>query len=498
MMAARGHRTMSLTDLLAGITDAPDVAIGDVSLDSRSIGADGLFIAVQGHAHHGIEFVDQALVRGAVAIATDLAPEDLRVQALARRIPVLSIGRDRSTPALIAARWFEAPSERLRMLAVTGTNGKSSVSWLIAAALRVLGQPAGVIGTLGSGALNALRPESLTTPDAVSLQRRLAELNADGLTTVAIEASSHALDQARLAHVAIDVAVFSNLSRDHLDYHQDMASYFEAKAALFTCESLGERVIAIDDPWGRTLAARYPDAVQVSSGTQSPDSDRFVIAEHLRMSAAGTEMEIVSHAGRVPFSSPLIGAFNVQNLLLAFAALQALGLDGADIAAALGASPAPPGRMQRAAAATPAVFVDFAHTPDALAAALVTLRALTDGALWCVFGCGGDRDRGKRALMAQAAEQHADQVLLTSDNPRSEAIEAIFDDMQQGLTRPPFAIIADRRDAIRSAVNAAADNDVILIAGKGHESQQAIGARRLPFDDLIEARLAIRDREARS
>ncbi|MFK8053924.1 MAG: UDP-N-acetylmuramoyl-L-alanyl-D-glutamate--2,6-diaminopimelate ligase [Woeseiaceae bacterium] len=495
MMAVSMSEPVVLKRLLAGIADAPELRVDSLSMDSRHIQGRCLFLALRGEQKHGMTFATQAVDAGAVAIVTDLPENDLRVQTLKRTVPVICIGTEKHLPALIASRFFDAPSERMNIVAVTGTNGKSSISWLISAALRELGESSAVMGTLGSGRLDALRKQQLTTPDPVSLQRRLAELNAEGVGFVALEASSHALVQARLAHTDIDIAMFSNLTRDHLDYHRDMDAYFEAKAALFAMPTLSERIISVDDEYGRQLFDRYADeAMAVSTAVLASRPDRFVCVQGAELSVDQTTLQLSSHRGDVEIRSSLIGDFNIQNLCLAFAALLALDVEAMAAAKALGLASPPPGRMQRVSSDKPAVFVDFSHTPDALRGALKTLRQQTVGALVCVFGCGGERDRGKRAEMAQVAEEHADRLVLTSDNPRGEPIDQIFDDMCGGLSREDHVVEPDRRQAIRAAISQAQADDVVLIAGKGHEAVQNIAGESLPFDDVIEARLAMRHR----
>ncbi|MEN7343955.1 MAG: UDP-N-acetylmuramoyl-L-alanyl-D-glutamate--2,6-diaminopimelate ligase [Pseudomonadota bacterium] len=494
MMAAKLDKTMRLDTLLAGIAPAPATEISGLTLDSKTLVRGSAFVAVQGATRHGFEFVDEALSRDAAAVITDLPETDLRVQALRRKLPVVSVAEDLRLPALLGSRFYAQPGDSLRIAAVTGTNGKSSISWLIAAALRAHGERSAIMGTLGSGPLRALRSQSLTTPDAITVQRRLSEFLGEGVTHVALEASSHALVQQRLAHSDIDIAVFSNLSRDHLDYHGSMDDYFEAKASLFEQQGLRDRIIATDDIYGQQLWQRYSDvAIQVSSTAIDDLPARFVCVRDAVQSVAGTQLTLSTDEGDVEVCTRLIGQFNIQNVCLAFAALRAHGLDPAAAADALADALPPPGRLQRVASGSPAVFVDFAHTPEALSLVLETLREGVSGKLICVFGCGGDRDKGKRPQMAAAAEAGADHLVLTSDNPRTEAIEEIIDGMLKGLTKKPSRIEFDRRAAIRAAIEMANDDDVVVIAGKGHEKFQVIDGQSLPFDDVLEARIALRD-----
>ncbi|MEM7764480.1 MAG: UDP-N-acetylmuramoyl-L-alanyl-D-glutamate--2,6-diaminopimelate ligase [Pseudomonadota bacterium] len=495
MMAARTDSSMTLAHLLDGLAPAPAIEIDNLALDSRDVRGRCLFIAVSGSTTHGIQHVADALARGAVAVATDLPATDPRVQALQGRVPFVCLGNDRHIPALLASRLFAAPSESLSLVAITGTNGKSSIAWLVASALQRLARDSAVVGTLGSGRIDALAHQALTTPDAVSLQRRLRELADAGVSDVALEASSHALSQSRLAHIDIDIAVFSNLTRDHLDYHGTMEAYFEAKAALFTLPSLRARVIATDDAYGMTLWQRYPsESIRVSSAPLDSLPAQYVYVSTESVTLDGIRLVLESHVGSATIEAPLIGHFNVQNLALAFAVLLARGVSPMEAAGALSAVNAPPGRMQRIADSQLAVFVDYSHTPDALEQALLALRPHTSGRLFCVFGCGGERDRGKRAMMAAVAERIADVPVLTSDNPRSESVEQILEDMRAGLQGASAIIEPDRRAAIRRAIGDARNDDVVLIAGKGHEAFQTIAGQTLPFDDAIEARLALRAR----
>ncbi|MEO0614990.1 MAG: UDP-N-acetylmuramoyl-L-alanyl-D-glutamate--2,6-diaminopimelate ligase [Pseudomonadota bacterium] len=497
MMASPHRAAWDLATLVGNAAAAPSLTITGLALDSRRTRPGDAFFAVQGVALHGIAFAADAVANGAVAVLTDLAPGDARLEVVPETAALVHIGSDRETVGAIAARFFGAPTEALEVVAVTGTNGKSSVSWLVASALEQLGRDAAVLGTLGGGRPQRRIQQALTTPDPVSLHDFAARLIDEGVTALAMEASSHAIDQARIAGADIDVAVFSNLSRDHLDYHGDMHHYFEAKAALFARDELRARVICIDDAAGRKLYERHAsDAIWVAAGDARGEPGRpHLFATDVQAQASGLSIAWRSgdHTGQL--TSALIGRFNAQNLMLALATLHALGIELDRAADALSQVAAPPGRLQRAGAQSPAVYVDYAHTPDALAAALAALRPHSRGALWCVFGCGGDRDRGKRAPMARAAATGADHIVVTSDNPRGEAPEAIIADIVAGFGGQPHEVFVDRRDAIAHAVARAADGDTVLIAGKGHETTQRIGASALPFDDVAEARIALARRE---
>ena len=491
MMAAPETRDWSLDRLLDGLALAPRVPVTELAMDSREVRPGAVFLALGGTRRHGIEFADAAVQAGAAAIVTDLAPGDLRVQRLAGRAPVVAVPGVPGLAGLVAARFFDAPTAAMDVIGVTGTNGKTSVSWMIARALESLGRRAGLMGTLGWGTPDSLQDSGLTTPDPVSVHRHAAALAAMGCSALAVEASSHALDQARLAGTEMSVAVFTNLSRDHLDYHPDMAAYFAAKASLFEWPNLQARVIAVVDEWGERLAEQHPGAWLVGT----PARARRARAVQITSSTAGRNgirMELATPSGDVEFESALAGSFNVQNLAVTCAVLLALEVPLARTVEALQSVSAPPGRLQRIDAISgPAVFVDYAHTPAALGAALDALRAHVRGRVWCVFGCGGDRDRGKRPTMAAAAAAGADHLVLTSDNPRSEDPAAIIGDMLPGLQGAAHTVITARDAAIRHAIYAAGEDDTVLIAGKGHERFQIIGDLRRPFDDVQVATAAL-------
>jgi UDP-N-acetylmuramoyl-L-alanyl-D-glutamate--2,6-diaminopimelate ligase len=501
-MPAAQHRQWRLDALLDGIAEAPAVAIAGMTLDSRTVTAGDLFVARRGSAAHGIEFADVALSRGAVAVLCDLERDDPRVSAVGRRAPLVCLASLDRELGNIAARFFGNPAERLRLEGVTGTNGKSSVAWLTASARTRLGRDAAVIGTLGAGRPGSLRPQPLTTPDVIGFHNILAAFVEDGVRDVTLEASSHALTQGRLDGASMSAAAFTNLSRDHLDYHGSMEAYFEAKASLFAAPGPMARVICTDDAFGRRLYERYAadGAVAVSTRGAAQFGPRYVRATAVDATPAGLTVAVESHAGAATLRSPLLGAFNAANLLVALGLLLEAGERFEAAVTALASVAAAPGRMQRVGQSRPAVVVDYAHTPAAISAALDSLRAHCTGALWIVFGCGGDRDRGKRPQMAAAARAGADRVVLTSDNPRSEDPVAIIDAMRAGLdggeADDSTLVLVDRADAIRHAIAGAGETDWVLIAGKGHETTQSIGGRQLPFDDALVAAAALARRAA--
>jgi len=395
----------------------------------------------------------------------------------------------------LAQALYAAPTLGLELVGVTGTNGKTSTVQLSAQALQLLGRVAGSIGTLGAGLHGQLVAHERTTPDVLEVHRLLATLSLAGAQVVAMEVSSHALDQGRVAGLQFDVAVFTNLSRDHLDYHGTMAAYAAAKASLFAWESLRAAVINLDDAQGALIAAGLPERIDLIGFSALGAGNAVLRAGDLALDASGLHFHLQYGVESVRIDSPLLGRFNVDNLLAVAGVLLALGVDFARVAALLPRLEPIPGRMNRlgGSAGQPLVVVDYAHTPDGLEQALSSLRQHTAGRLLCVFGCGGDRDRGKRPQMAAIAGRLADQVIVTDDNPRSEDGEAIVADILAGFA--PGAAIEVERDraaAIRAAIRAAGPRDTVLVAGKGHETYQETGDRRLPFDDLAVAALALR------
>ncbi len=421
--------------------------------------------------------------------AAGLAPPDLP-EMFAAPVPGLSalVGR-------IADRFFERPSAQLRVVGITGTNGKTTCAYLLAQCLESLGRPAAYIGTIGWGRPAALERPTHTTPDVVTLHRQLAGLRAAGVREVAMEVSSHALDQDRIAGVRFHSAAFTNLSRDHLDYHRSMRAYAEAKARLFAVPGLTRAIVNVGDEFGRELVQRLSDRLPITAVWLGAE-DSGVAAEStlhcaaVSMEARGFSMDLAGSFGAVTLHARLIGRFNAENCLVVLACLASLGVALPAAAAALAGCKAPPGRMElieATRAGQPLAVVDYAHTPDALAKALQALRGHCRGALWCVFGCGGDRDSGKRPLMGAVADELADQIIVTDDNPRSESPDAITRQIAAGITVHAVRIIHDRAEAIATALTEADAIDVVLIAGKGHEDYQIYGEARREFSDRREA-----------
>jgi UDP-N-acetylmuramoyl-L-alanyl-D-glutamate--2,6-diaminopimelate ligase len=477
---------MSLATLLEGwvlaadLPSAEPIILDGLCLDSRKVKPGDAFVAVAGEASHGMQFAMEAQARGAVAILHDgLAPlAEVQIPA----VPVDGLGKQLSA---LGARFFHAPSDRLVIAGVTGTNGKTSTAHFIAQSWQRVSGNAGLIGTIGYGALNRLQPADLTTPDPISVQRMLSECIDDGVENVAMEVSSHALDQGRVVDVAFQAAVFTNLTRDHLDYHGSMERYAAAKRRLFTDCQPRFAIINRDDEFGRRLIGELGSSCEVLSYGSNGNAE--LAAKVVQMDSSGMSLEISSPWGGGRLRSGLLGRFNVSNLMAAAGSLALLGMPWNKVMHQLELMQPVPGRMHCLGgdAGLPVVVVDFAHTPDALRQALEALQAHLHGRLTCVFGCGGDRDRGKRAMMAAVAESLCDKVILTNDNPRSEAPEAIFADMLAGMQSPDKALImADRAAAIRQAIEGSRQGDIVLVAGKGHETYQELHGHRLPFSDV--------------
>lgn len=472
-----------------------DVTVSGLAMDSRQVQAGFLFLAVPGLQHDGREYIDQALQAGAVAVAYDST--DGRCHD--GKVPMLAVAGLAGHISAVAGRFYKEPSRKLSLIGITGTNGKTSVSQMLAQALNELGRPCGVIGTLGSGMPGALVDHGMTTPDAVSVQRQLAQLHDAGAGAVCMEVSSHALDQSRVAALAFDVAVFTNLSRDHLDYHGDMESYEAAKARLFE-DADRHAVINLDDAAGRRLADRCAQR-HGAAGLIRYSLDDAAAELHctqVRYDGAGIHAQLNFRGEQSALHSPLLGAFNLSNLLAVTGCLLALDVSLQEAVKRAAGLHAPAGRMQRLGGGSrPLVVIDYAHTPDALEKALSALRAHVGGRLTCVFGCGGNRDTGKRPLMGRIAEHFADRVVVTDDNPRDEPSSSIIGQICQGISQPQkMTVLANRAEAIAHTISHAQRDDVILLAGKGHETYQEINGVRHAFSDLEQAERALQQWEA--
>jgi UDP-N-acetylmuramoyl-L-alanyl-D-glutamate--2,6-diaminopimelate ligase len=489
-MSAVADSPHSLARLLDGIAQLPrDVTVTDLTQDGRAARPGGAFLAVRGSSEHGLKYAPQAVANGARAVLWEPAPVAV-IPDLPSEILVAPVPRLREHASTIADRFFGSPSAQLTVAGITGTNGKTTCAYLLAQALEVAGRPAGYMGTIGTGRPHRLTASALTTGDAVTVQRTLAQLRAGGAVSVAMEVSSHALDQARVGAVRFKTAVFTNLTRDHLDYHGTMESYGATKAQLFSREDLVSRVINVDDAFGRQLAIdpRGRGRVVVTSrGHQSHarSAAGFVRAMHVELSTRGIELEFDSSWGTGAVVCPLVGDFNVDNLLTVIAVLLDWDVTLDQAIAALARVRATPGRMETFGGINaPLAVVDYAHTPDALRKALLAARAHCAGRLAVVFGCGGDRDPGKRPMMGAIAAELADDIVITDDNPRKESPQAIAAGIAAGIPAgKPFRIELDRARAIREAVADAQPLDVVLVAGKGHEDYQIYGEERRPFSD---------------
>lgn len=472
---------------------ATSVLIRELTLDSRKVLPGDLFLAVPGALNDARDHIADAIGRGAAAVVyEDQDAQFVLANPGVALIPLKGLAAQLSA---IAGRFYGEPSRAMNLIGVTGTNGKTSVTQLLAQALDRLGERCGIVGTLGCGFHDALQAGRHTTPDALAVQAMLAQLKQAGARAVAMEVSSHGLDQDRVAALDFDVAVFTNLTRDHLDYHGSMEIYAEVKSRLFTWPQLKCRVINLDDAFGCELAQKRLPSRLIGYSLDSPTADLY--CRDARFSDQGIEARIVTPQGDGLLRSPLLGRFNLSNLLATIGALIALGYPQDEILAVIPDLQGPAGRMQRLGGGIqPLVVIDYAHTPDALEKVLAALRPQVSGELLCLFGCGGDRDRGKRALMAEVAERLADRVLVTDDNPRTEDPAQIFNDIRSGFVHPQNMTFQHGRDrAIAALISAAKVGDVLVLAGKGHEDYQEIKGQRLPFSDLQEAARALASRE---
>lgn len=467
-----------------------DLEVSGVAHDSRRVEPGDLYVAVVGARFDGRAFAADAVAQGAVAaLGPGPAPEGLGV-------PWLSAADPRALLGPLAARAYGHPDRELTLAGVTGTNGKSTVATLVAAVLDAAGRgPAGFIGTLGYRLGNRSFDGDRTTPEASDLFRLLRRMRKAGARAVAMEVSSHALDMGRVAGAAFDVALFTNLTRDHLEYHGDMESYFAAKRKLFDQLKPGGRaVVNVEDPYGRRLAAELPAAAGVVTYGAGGD----VEAREASLGTRGIEATVTTPRGDFPLRSALLGRYNLSNLLAATAAGEALGLPHEAIAAAFAAQRPIPGRMEPVDRGQPfPVYVDYAHTDDALSAALRSVREVATGPVAVVFGCGGERDPGKRPTMGRVAGELADLPIVTSDNPRGEDPLAIIAAIEEGLRasgNTAYRVVPDRRKAIRVAVDAAGPGWAVLVAGKGHEEVQIVGDRKIPFSDREEVMRALEER----
>ena len=493
---------MTVTHLLAalngqvGIVERHGVldrSVTSVTDDSRAVGSGSLFVAVKGERVDGHRYVTQAIESGAVAI---IGQESVEHQSL----PFVKVADSRKALGLIGSRFHGDPSARLMMIGVTGTNGKTTTTYLCKALLEGMGRQVGLIGTVAYQIGAETIPASHTTPGALELQGLLARMCQAHMDSVVMEVSSHALAMDRTAGCEYDVAVFTNLTQDHLDYHRTMEEYFNAKRRLFTTLGQGKKtgqraIINMDDPRGAQVRA----ACRVPVWGFALKNRADVQAENVRLSMGGSTFTAVTPAGSFPVESPLVGEHNVYNLLGAIGIALHTGATGDQVRTAVAALTNVPGRFERVSAGQDfTVVVDYAHTEDALVRLLTAAQALKTHRIITVFGCGGDRDRGKRPKMGRVAVEYSDVVVLTSDNPRTEDPMAILREVEDGVREAlkarahvEYHLVADRREAIAAAVRLARAGDIVLIAGKGHEDYQILGTKKVHFDDREVAREAI-------
>lgn len=490
------HETFTLAvlaDILSGKLSAPlcgGTAVGIPFTDSKRGAEGGLFVALCGVKADGHDFIEDAFSHGAAAAVVSSS------EKLGGR-PGIIVGDTRAAMSRLSAYYAGEPTDTLRVAGITGTNGKTTIHWLMGHALERLGEPALRLGTLGFAAPGIVDTTMLTTPDPLVLHKCLRKGLEAGARAAVMEVSSHALVQRRADDVQFDVGIFTNLTRDHLDYHGTMEEYYRAKRRLFELIANGRKtakaaVINIDDEYGRRLFGECEDmGLHCRSYGRHPSA--MLRIENFRQDFRGSAFAL--HIGGRTFevASPFIGLHNAHNIAAAAGGCIALGYAPVNVLKALCTVPPVPGRLEPVGTEEMGVYVDYAHTPDALINVLSTLRELVKGTLWVVFGCGGDRDRGKRPEMASAAEQYADHVVVTSDNPRTEDPRAIIEDILSKGARPEI-VEPDRRKAIRGALTAARPGDVVLIAGKGHEDYQIIGTQKLHFSDQEEVREFLRGR----
>lgn len=484
--------SIQLSELLCAIRKIPDranISVKGLCLDSRLVQKGEVFLACKGTQMHGERFLPNAIAQGASAVLVEAESPDLPVY-FQGEIPIIPIERLHAKVSELAACFYHNPAQALKMIGVTGTNGKTSTTHFLAEALQQLLYPCGIIGTLGNGIYGNIKPGSLTTPDAITLQKTFAEFLQQGVKYVAMEVSSHSLEQSRVAAVPFKVGVFTNLTQDHLDYHQTMAAYGAAKRKLFESSLTQFAVINNDDPFGRELIATLPNKNNILAyGIQKSSQVEGVYAEHIQLKN-GVGAHVVTPWGEGELETQLIGQFNLSNVLAVLAILGLLDISFSKALESLKYLTPVPGRMQTLGGGEqPLVIVDYSHTPDALEKALQALKPHCEGRLICVFGCGGDRDRTKRPLMAAIAERYADQVIVTDDNPRTEDPAQIVADIMRGFTSPTKIIVQhDRSKAINNSIQYATRGDCVLIAGKGAETYQQIGDIKIPFSDVEQVR----------
>lgn len=505
------HSSMTLGQLLSALElpeSVAQISIVGLSIDSRDIRSGYVFVAMQGVNIHGREFIPAAIGQGAVAVFIESNDKQVTIE-YQQEVPVIAIPYLEYILSDIAGGFYGHPTKTLPVVGITGTNGKTTCSQLYAQLSALMGQVSGVVGTMGYGCCSLtsnsdiktdlpLTSTGMTTPDAINTQAICAELVAAGSHDLVMEVSSHGLQQGRVSAIDIDTAIFTNLTHDHLDYHGDMTAYGAAKARLFAMPSLSSAVINIDDPFAEKLIQTMDPSVRVVTySVSNPLADLFL--SDINYCSSATQAVLQTQMGSYSLSTHLVGAFNLSNLLAVLGVFYSRNnqTEFTHALAKVAFLQSVSGRMELIPnAVNRQVIVDFAHTPDALENVLLSVNEYSDASVWCVFGCGGDRDTVKRSLMASVAEKYAHHVIVTSDNPRNENPQLIVDDIVEGFEHDHYQVILDRKQAITAAINQSSVNDIIIIAGKGHEDYQQIGDKKFPFSDQQVARLALRDMEA--
>lgn len=496
-----------LLELLSGLATVPDpahqavnVVVTGIQLDSRMLRKGDLFLACFGRNHDAREFIGEAIKTGVTAVLAETGGQWQGTQII-DGIAVIAVDNLSAKLSEIAARFYGHPSRRLSVIGITGTNGKTSCSQFIAQALANSGFSCGTIGTLGYGVYGKLQETQLTTPDPVFTQMALAEMVQGGIDPVVMEVSSVGLHQKRVKAVKFDTAIFTNLTRDHLDYHESMEAYGNNKKKLFTSESLSRAIINLDDPYALSVINAIAPSVEMCTYSIK-NSAATVYAESLTLTRQGFEARVVTPIGAGVIKGKLFGYFNVSNLLAVISVLVSYlpkkkELDIEQLCELVSGLSPVDGRMQIVGDTSEiTALVDYAHTPDGLRSALKGLRDHFSGNIWCVFGCGGNRDKGKRPIMGEIAEAFADKVIIADDNPRNEEGDKIVEHIQSGMKSPEQTVVLrDREKAIAYAIGNAEPGDVVLVAGKGHETYQDVGGSRLIFSDANQVRLALQARE---
>lgn len=455
----------------------PDIDISSIEIDSRKIKPGALFLACKGATSDGRQYIQQAIAKGAAAVIYE---QENALEMKHAPVICIPLAQLNAKIAKIASIFYNNPSKKMRMTGITGTNGKTTIAWQLAQAHHLLSQKAAYIGTLGEGLPSQVNALDNTTPDGLCLQKLFSNYQQAGIQQVCMEVSSHALSQSRVDCIDFNQAIFTNLTLDHLDYHKTMADYAASKALLFAMKSLKYAILNADDSYSKFFQQKIPGGCQlVTYGIEQGN----VRAIDWQVSLSGTEVRVQSPWGEVLLKSQCLGYFNIYNLLALFTSLMFSGYKLEDVSGILPLLKPAPGRME-IVAAKPWVLIDYAHTPDALDNVLTTLTAIKQGRILVIFGCGGDRDKSKRAIMGEIASKKADIAIITSDNPRTEDPEQILKEIESGVLNTSNCIkIANREEAIARALALSQSNDLIVIAGKGHETYQQIGTTKYPFSD---------------